>query len=94
MPELLPAVEAQLAAHEAFAPPQEPLQVQVYWPLEEATTEAVPAVHMFAAGTNAKICPLALPHTPATDGPTCVTKFDATDAAPEPTLLVAVTVKV
>ena len=94
MPVLLPPVDAQLAAQEAFAPPPEPLQVQVYWPLAEETKEAVPAVHRFATGTNAKVCALALPHVPATDGKTGVTEFDAADAVLVPALLVAVTVKV
>ena len=50
-PVLEPPVDAQLAAHEALAPPPEPLHVQLYWPLAEDTVVAVPAVHRFAAGT-------------------------------------------
>ena len=94
MPVLLPPVDVQLAAQEAFELPPEPLQLQVYWPLAEATTEAVPAVHRFAEGTNAKICPLALPHVPAADGKTGATEFVAPDAELAPALLLAVTVKV
>ena len=43
-------VVAQLAEHEALAPPPEPLQVHVYWPFAEVNAEAVPAVQRFAAG--------------------------------------------
>ena len=40
------------------------------------------------------VCPLALPQTPATDSGAGVTKFEAAEADPAPTLLVAVTVNV
>ena len=50
-PEPVPALVAQGAVQLALVPPLKPEHVHLYWPCDELTWPAVPAVQRFADGT-------------------------------------------
>ena len=63
VPEPVPALVAQGAVQVALVPPLKPEHVQLYWPCDELTEPAVPAVHRFLEGTMVEAALAAVPQT-------------------------------
>ena len=82
------------ALHCAVVPPLLPAQSQVKVAAALVTPLAVPVLHRLTLGAATTATPWALAQTPLIGMARGVTALDAADAAPVPTLLVAVTVKV
>ena len=62
-PEPVPALVAQGAVQLALVPPPVPEHVQLYWPCDELTEPAVPALHRLLEGTMEEATLAAVPQT-------------------------------
>ena len=91
-PEPVPALVAQGAVQLALVPPPMPEHVQLYWPCDELTEPAVPAVQRLLLGKMDAAVLAAVPQEPLTVETTQLTETPVTFAVTVPLPFVTVQV--
>ena len=91
-PEPVPALGAQGAVQLALVPPPMPEHVQLYWPCDELTEPAVPAVQRLLLGKMDDAVLAAVPQEPLTVETTQLTETPVTFVVAVPLPLVTVQV--